>query len=172
MSSAAVAALAVSNLTKSYGATVALRGVDLEVAAGGGLALLGRNGAGKSTLIKLSEIVRVADEFVNLRNGAVAEQGSVARTSPSDLVRFVVGEDEAERPSTVERRTGGERLLALAQLGGSALKAATALNGKQVPAMTAPIQLLDSQNLGTSGDPLKPGFDQAAAWKSFLESAS
>jgi ABC-type sugar transport system substrate-binding protein len=47
-----------------------------------------------------------------------------------------------------------------------------ALNGKQVPAMTAPIQLLDSQNLGTSGDPLKPGFDQAAAWKSFLESGS
>jgi glutaryl-CoA dehydrogenase len=37
---------------------------------------------------RLSEIVRVPDEFVVLRNGAVAEQGSVAQTPPSDLVRF------------------------------------------------------------------------------------
>jgi ribose transport system ATP-binding protein len=74
---------------------------------------------------RLSEIIRVTDDFVVLRNGAVAEQGSVAQTRPSELVRFVVGEEETEHPSTVNRRTGGERLLALEKLGGSALKAAT-----------------------------------------------
>jgi ABC-type sugar transport system substrate-binding protein len=47
-----------------------------------------------------------------------------------------------------------------------------ALNGKEVPAVAAPVQLVDSENLGTSGDPLEPEFDLAAAWKSFLESGS
>ena len=47
-----------------------------------------------------------------------------------------------------------------------------ALNGIEVPAMAAPVQLVDSENIGTSGDPLEPGYDQAAEWKSFLESGS
>lgn len=47
-----------------------------------------------------------------------------------------------------------------------------ALNGKEVPAVAAPVQLVDSENIGTSGDPLEPEFDLAAAWKSFLESGS
>jgi ribose transport system ATP-binding protein len=271
----AVSALVVHNLTKSYGATAALRAVDLDVPRGGGLALLGRNGAGKSTLIKLlagveradegsievdgrpvtpgpgvktglafihqdlglidsmtvaeniafdrgyptrgkvlvswsrlhrqtqdlldewdlqllaadrvsglsqvnrslvaiaralstqascvvldeptaslpspevyrllaavarvrekgvaivyvthrlSEIVRVADQFVVLRNGTVAEQGDVAKTPHDDLVRFVVGEDERDRPSAVVRRSGGECLLSLQRLGGQVLKDAS-----------------------------------------------
>jgi len=48
------AALAVSGLTKRYGATDALRGVDLTVAEGELVGLLGPNGAGKSTLVKIA----------------------------------------------------------------------------------------------------------------------
>lgn len=44
--------LRVQNLTASYGAAQALFGVDLEVAQGEVVALLGRNGMGKSTVVK------------------------------------------------------------------------------------------------------------------------
>ena len=48
------AALRCESLEKSYGATVALGGVDIEVAPGELLGLLGPNGAGKSTLTKIA----------------------------------------------------------------------------------------------------------------------
>jgi ABC-2 type transport system ATP-binding protein len=48
------AALRCESLEKRYGATVALGGVDLDVAPGELLGLLGPNGAGKSTLTKIA----------------------------------------------------------------------------------------------------------------------
>jgi ABC-2 type transport system ATP-binding protein len=48
------AALAVTALTKRYGTTHALRGVDLTVGEGELVGLLGPNGAGKSTLVKIA----------------------------------------------------------------------------------------------------------------------
>ena len=45
-------------LTKTYGTTEALRGVDLDIEAGGIIGLLGPNGAGKTTLVEILEGLR------------------------------------------------------------------------------------------------------------------
>jgi ABC-2 type transport system ATP-binding protein len=55
-------ALACTQLTKRYGSTLALAGVDLSVEPGELLGLLGPNGAGKSTLTKIAcGLVRASD---------------------------------------------------------------------------------------------------------------
>jgi ABC-2 type transport system ATP-binding protein len=66
------AALEVHGLTKRYGRTVALAGVDLEVAEGELVGLLGPNGAGKSTLVK------IACGLVRSTGGSAAVCGAVA----------------------------------------------------------------------------------------------
>ena len=66
------AALRCESLEKRYGATVALGGVDLEVAPGELLGLLGPNGAGKSTLTK------IACGLVRATNGRAEVEGAPA----------------------------------------------------------------------------------------------
>lgn len=48
----------IRSLTKSYGETQALRGIDLDIDAGGVFGLLGPNGAGKTTLVEILEGLR------------------------------------------------------------------------------------------------------------------
>jgi daunorubicin resistance ABC transporter ATP-binding subunit len=60
----------VEGLAKSFGSTVALAGVDLEVAPSTVLGLLGRNGAGKSTLVRVLSTLLVPDAG-NARIGGV-----------------------------------------------------------------------------------------------------
>src|SRR4249920_3601596 len=53
--------LEIRGLEKSYGATVALAGVDLRVEAGTILGLLGPNGAGKTSLVSIVAGLRRPD---------------------------------------------------------------------------------------------------------------
>ncbi|MFG2141081.1 sugar ABC transporter ATP-binding protein [Streptomyces sp. NPDC048650] len=52
----------ITGLSKRFGGTLALDAVDLDIASGSILALLGANGAGKSTLIKVLAGIHHADE--------------------------------------------------------------------------------------------------------------
>jgi ABC-2 type transport system ATP-binding protein len=70
-------ALSVSGLRKAYGATEALRGVDLEIGQGELFGLLGPNGAGKSTLVK------IACGLVRPTTGGVEICGAPAGTAPA-----------------------------------------------------------------------------------------
>ena len=70
-------ALSVTGLRKAYGATEALRGVDLEVGQGELFGLLGPNGAGKSTLVK------IACGLVRPTAGGAEICGAPAGTAPA-----------------------------------------------------------------------------------------
>ena len=68
-------------VAKSYGAVEALRGIDLDVAAGDVLALCGDNGAGKSTLVKILSGAHAPD------SGAIEFDGAPVRfASPQDAL--------------------------------------------------------------------------------------
>jgi lipopolysaccharide transport system ATP-binding protein len=74
-----VSALKIQALCAGYGASTVLRGVDLEIAEGESVALVGRNGAGKSTLLKvLSRITEPTAGEVDLygRIGSLLEVGT------------------------------------------------------------------------------------------------
>src|SRR5947199_10512496 len=74
--------LEIRNLTKRFGATHVLNGVDLTVAPGRVTALVGPNGAGKTTLIKSVLGLTRPDA------GAVRLDGELA---PGDAYRAAIG---------------------------------------------------------------------------------
>jgi ABC-2 type transport system ATP-binding protein len=84
------AALAVNDVVKRYGATQALRGVDLEVGEGELVGLLGPNGAGKSTLVKIAAgLVRASSgraEVCGAPAGSAAARRSLGYLA--ELFRF------------------------------------------------------------------------------------
>ena len=69
-------AIRIAGLTKSYGDLAVLRGVDLEVARGSILALLGSNGAGKTTTVRILATLLRPDA------GTVVVDGSDVATHP------------------------------------------------------------------------------------------
>ncbi|MGW1748055.1 ATP-binding cassette domain-containing protein [Streptomyces sp. NPDC002092] len=98
-------AVSLTGAVKTFGSVRALQGVDLEMAQGETVALLGRNGAGKSTAISLllglnepdEGTVRVfgapPEQSVRAgRIGAMLQEGrAVPRVTVRELVTFVAG---------------------------------------------------------------------------------
>ena len=97
-------------LTKSFGSTVALDGIDLAVPAGAILGVLGPNGAGKSTAVRILTTLTVPD-------------GGWARVAGHDVVREA---DAVQRKIGVtaqdatidEVLTGRQNLVMIGRLGG------------------------------------------------------
>jgi branched-chain amino acid transport system ATP-binding protein len=75
----AEALLAIRGLAAGYGATEVLRGIDLEVAAGDIVAVLGSNGAGKSTLNRaISGVVRATRGSICFSGAAIEREKPAA----------------------------------------------------------------------------------------------
>lgn len=78
--------LAISSVSKSYGALAALDGVSLDIAAGEFLGLLGPNGAGKSTLMSLVAGLKSPDGGSIAINGAPANNKNASGRHDLGLV--------------------------------------------------------------------------------------
>ena len=76
-------AIRVRGVTKSYGDLHVLRGVDLDVARGSIVALLGSNGAGKTTLVRIVSTVLQAD------SGTVSVDGADVADRPDQIRRSI-----------------------------------------------------------------------------------
>src|SRR5712692_1244696 len=98
-SSAGRPAIEVRGLRKSYGDFEAIRGINLEVAAGEVFALLGPNGAGKTTTVEILEGYRTRSDgevFVLGHDPALGERALKER------IGIVLQETNVERFLTVE----------------------------------------------------------------------
>ncbi len=101
-------AVEAQGLTKRYGETVALDGVDLRVPAGRVVGLLGPNGAGKTTT------VRILATLIRPDAGRAAVAGFDLAREPQ-RVREVIGLT-GQYASVDEKLTGRENLLLVARL--------------------------------------------------------
>ncbi|HET7040774.1 MAG TPA: ATP-binding cassette domain-containing protein, partial [Gemmatimonadales bacterium] len=121
-------ALALSGIRKSFGATIALAGIDLEVRAGELHALLGENGAGKSTLMHVAFGMTPPD------GGTLAVGGMPFRPAdPRDARRAGIGMVH-QHFTTVPALTGWENIALAAgwPLAGARARAGAALRARGV----------------------------------------
>ena len=82
-------AIEISGMTRSFGDQVVLRGVDLGVAAGTVVALLGSNGAGKTTVVRiLSTLLRADGGSATVAGHDVATHAAEVRASISLTGQF------------------------------------------------------------------------------------
>jgi len=101
-------AIRVQGIEKSFKDVPVLRGVDLDVAAGSIVALLGSNGAGKTTLVRILSTLLKADAGTAVVNGAdVASRSGEVRESISLTGQFAAVDDVL---------TGRENLVLVARL--------------------------------------------------------
>lgn len=101
-------AIEIAGLTRSFGDTTVLRGVDLSVAPGTVLALLGSNGAGKTTLVRiLSTLLHADGGTATVHGHDVASEAADVRASISLTGQFAAVD---------EVLTGRENLVLVARL--------------------------------------------------------
>jgi ABC-2 type transport system ATP-binding protein len=101
-------AISVRGLVKSYGDVRVLRGVDLDVAPGTILALLGSNGAGKTTMVRILSTLLARDGGTAEVDGVdVSTGGARVRASISLTGQFAAVDDVL---------TGRENLVLIARL--------------------------------------------------------
>ena len=87
-------AIRVRGVTKSFGELHVLRGVDLDVAPGSIVALLGSNGAGKTTLVRIVSTLLKADSgTVTVAGTDVADRPDQVRTAISLTGQFAAVDD-------------------------------------------------------------------------------
>ena len=98
----------VRNLTKSYGKSQVLKGINLQVERGTMVALLGPNGAGKTT------IVRILSTLLGFDGGTVLVDGHDV-TTEADKVRAVIGLT-GQAAAVDELLTGRENLVMMGRL--------------------------------------------------------
>src|SRR5690349_20879013 len=103
-----MAAIAVSGLRKSFGDTVVLDGIDLEVPEGTTFSLLGPNGAGKTTA------VRILSTLIGFDGGEARIAGHDLATEP-DAVRAAIGVT-GQFSAVDDLLTGAENLTLMADL--------------------------------------------------------
>ena len=110
-------AIDVRGLTRSFGDTPVLRGVDLSVPTGSVFALLGSNGAGKTTT------VRILSTLLKVDGGQATVNGYDVVTQAPDVRRFI--SLTGQFAAVDEILTGRENLLLVARM--RRLKAAGAI---------------------------------------------
>jgi ABC-2 type transport system ATP-binding protein len=174
MSSGIAPAIRIRGLTKRYGEAVALRGVELDVAAGETLALLGRNGAGKTTLLEILGGFRTASGGEACVLGA---DPATAGRDWRDRIGIVLQESRPEPGLTVREclelyagyysaPRGVDETLALVGLEDSGVTLAEHLSGGQKRRLDVALAVVGDPELLFLDEPTT-GFDPAArhtAW--------
>jgi sulfate transport system ATP-binding protein len=139
--------LIVESLAMAYGATPALRGVDLDVADGEFLALLGPSGSGKTTLLRIlaglaqptsGSVTYDGQDLMAItarerRAGMVFQNYALFRhmTVAANIGFGLRVRPRRQRPSKAEARARTEELLRLVQLEGYADRYPAQLSGGQ-----------------------------------------
>ena len=156
-------------LTKTYGETEALRGVDLDIEAGGIIGLLGPNGAGKTTLVEILEGLREPTAgdvsvmgFDPVRDSIALRQRLGAQLQataiPDDLTAFEVLRLFA---AFYERALPIEEVLERVNLKGKARELTRNLSGGQKQRLAIGMALIHDPTLLIFDEPTA-GLDPAA----------
>ena len=169
-----MAAIAVSDLRKSYGPLEAVKGVSFEVAPGEVFALLGPNGAGKTTTVEILEGYRPRDGGSVSVLGMDPERGGVRLRERMGIVLQECGIEELLTPREVLERQAGyypsprpvDEMIALVDLADKAKARIRTLSGGQRRRLDLALALVGDPELLFLDEPTT-GFDPQArrhAW--------